>query len=107
MGAPAAAGAAGVLGGSADDYDTLFVAVTYQFSDNTALLGSYANTDWEDVGGVAGTDYDGDHWTIGVKHNLSKRTYVYGGYTDNEYDGQGANADVDVDGWGIGLRHRF
>jgi|GEM_PF-901820 len=110
MGGPAAvttiAGGMG-SGGAADEYDTLFVAVTYKFSDNTALLGTYASSDWEDVGGVAGADYDGDHWTVGVKHNLSKRTFVYGGYTDNEYDGSGGTADVDVDGWGIGLRHSF
>jgi predicted porin len=103
FGAPAATGVAG----AGDEYDSIFVALSYNLSDSTSLHGSYASTDWEDVGGVAGADVDGDHWTIGVKHKLSKRTHVYGGYGDNEYDASGAGADVDVDGWAVGLLHKF
>jgi hypothetical protein len=94
-----------VVVGTADDYDSLHIAMTYAFSDSTKLLAKYANTDWDDLGGGT-VDVDGDHWAIGVAHNLSKRTFVYGGYMDNEYDRSGA-PDVDIDAWGIGLQHKF
>jgi predicted porin len=93
--------------GSADSYDALHIAMTYDFSDATTLMARYANSEWDDLGGTAGADVDGDHWAVGVSHKLSKRTNVYGGYMDNEYDRSGGLADVDVDAWSIGLIHKF
>jgi len=98
---------AGPAGIAAEEYDSLHLSVTYKLSDSTSLLGKYAATDWEDIGGAGGPDIDGDHWGVGVKHSLSKRTSVYGGYTDNDYDASSGAADVDMDIWAIGLRHNF
>jgi predicted porin len=88
------------------DFDTFSIFATYAISDNTTLMGRYGWGDLDDnIAG--GQDVDHDSWAIGVKHNMSKRTYVYGGYMDAEYDTGNAVADADVDAWIAGLIHKF
>jgi predicted porin len=45
---------------------------------------------------------DLDAWSIGVKHNFSKRTFVYAGYESQSPDG-----GDDHDTFGLGLQHNF
>ena len=94
--------------GAAEEADALHIAVTYALSDATTLIGRFADSDADDIGGVNNANSEGTHWAIGATHSLSKRTTVYGGYMDNEYDNNAtAGADVDVDAWGLGLLHKF
>ena len=74
----------------ADDDDSWAVGGEAYFGNNTvkAVYGS------ADVGGA-----DNDVFSIGVKHNMSKRTFVYAGYDKAD--------DADMDAFGIGLQHNF
>lgn len=92
--------------GAAEDYDAFQIVGTYALSDATTIGARYADSDVEDIGGVAGADADADHWAIFANHNMSKRTSVYGGYMANDYDVKGG-ADSDLDVWAIGLLHKF
>jgi predicted porin len=87
------------------DFDTFAVFATYKISDSTTLMGRYGIGDFEEGNGSL-EEVDHDGWAIGVKHNMSKRTYVYGGYMQNDYDYDVA-ADTDVDAWVAGLIHKF
>ena len=68
-------------------------------------MGKYGIGDFEEGNGSL-EEVDHDGWSIGVKHNMSKRTWVYGGYAQNDYDYDVA-ADTDVDVWLAGLIHKF
>ena len=92
-------------GNSAEEYRSLHLSMTYKVSGSTSLMGRFADTEWQDV---AAADYDveGRHWAVGVQHNLSKRTHVYGGYMDNDYDYSDSRKD-EITGWAVGMRHKF
>ncbi len=94
-------------GDSAETYSSLYVSVVYKIQGSTSLMGHFADTEWEDVSGeTADYDVEGRHWAVGVRHDLSKRTHVYGGYMDNDYD-YSDNQDDEITGWAIGMRHKF
>ncbi len=94
-------------GNSAERYKSLYVSMTYKVMGSTSLMGHFADTEWEDVNsGQDEYNVDGRHWAIGVKHDFSKRTHVYGGYMDNDYDYSNSRND-EITGWVIGTRHKF
>ena len=103
---------------TAEGYSSLHLVATYKVSDNTQLIGRYASTEWEDITmtdtsptrpivTTPGGDAEGSHWAVGLKHGLSKRTSVYGGYMDNEYEFDNKEHDFEIDGWAIGMLHKF
>lgn len=97
-------------GNNAETYNSLYVSVVYKIQGSTSLMGHFADTEWEDVTdpdpSIGDYDVDGRHWAVGVKHDFSKRTHVYGGYMDNDYD-YSDNRDDEITGWAIGMRHKF
>jgi predicted porin len=72
------------------DADSWALGGEAYFGNNT-VKAVYGSAD------LAGADYD--VWSIGVKHNFSKRTFVYAGYETAD--------DADVDVFGLGLQHNF
>lgn len=92
-------------GNSAETYNSLYASVVYNIQGDTSLMGHFADTEWEDVSSGS-YDVDGRHWAVGVKHDFSKRTHVYGGYMENDYD-YSDNRDDEITGWAIGMRHKF
>ena len=94
---------------SVERYKSLYVSMTYKIMGNTSLMGHFADTEWENVNSIDNDNIynvDGRHWAIGIKHNFSKRTHVYGGYMDNDYDYSDDGED-EITGWVIGTRHKF
>ena len=67
------------------DFETFLVAVTYDVSDSTTLMGRYGQGDLDENIGPGDQEV---------------------GYMDNEYDAKGA-ADRDVDAWIAGMIHKF
>ncbi len=98
-------------GDSAQEYRSLHLSMTYRVSGSTSLMGRFADTEWQDVQDVADASYDveGRHWAVGVRHDLSKRTHVYGGYMDNDYDYSDSDSrgKDEITGWAVGMRHKF
>ena len=118
-------------GNGAEEYRSLHLSLTYKVSGSTSLMARFADTEWQDNvhrnvsdpmamgGSLAAINYDveGRHWAVGVRHDLSKRTHVYGGYMDNDYDYDykhpipAANNRYirkdEITGWAVGMRHKF
>jgi len=67
------------------------------------LSGSFAKSeDNTTLGDAERTGY-----ALGAKYDLSKRTFLYGGYRHAKTDNVGATADTKVDLFAVGLQHRF
>lgn len=103
--------------------DAFYVAGSYKFGNNTAKI-AYANADESDSSlGDDGADYI----AVGLSHNFSKRTQLYGLYAqtsndDNATYGLGspqnplltstgstfaASPGEDVSAFAVGLKHDF
>nr|VFJ99098.1 MAG: Outer membrane protein (porin) [Candidatus Kentron sp. LFY] len=103
--------------------DAYGVNFAHDFGANTIKL-AYFKADDSDV---SNSDDGADNWSIGLDHNFSKRTKIYGIYTrmDNDknanyglYGGQGAGKEdngfytsdqngKDIDAFSVGIVHKF
>ncbi|MCP4993270.1 MAG: porin, partial [Gammaproteobacteria bacterium] len=83
-----------VDGDSDWDEDSWQISGSYTMGNNV-LKAAYGQRDTDSA--------DPDMWSIGLDHNLSKRTKVYAQYAD--YDGDAA--DTDMDAFAVGIVHKF
>ena len=77
------------------DMDIYFVGGQAKFGNNV-LVAQFGNKD------PGGTASDLDYFTIGLIHNLSKKTRLTAGFRSYE-----ANATTDVDTFAVGMRMKF
>jgi predicted porin len=80
------------------------ISASYTFGNNV-VKAMYQESEKDRA---AGADIEEETWSIGLDHNLSKRTKVYAVYSDTEGDDNAAiGTDVDSDALGVGLVHKF
>ena len=88
-------------GRDATDYQ---FGVDFPVSSALTLSGSYAKSDDDNSAGVYQQSRKG--WGIAAAYNLSKRTFLYGGYNSNSFSQHGAS-DSKLDILAVGVQHKF
>ena len=95
------------------DVDVYFLAGHAKFGNNV-IVAQFGNSDYSYDGDSA----DADYWTIGLIHNMSKKTRLTAGFSSHEVigvtlDGEGSSAEIDditstdTDIFSVGLRMIF
>ena len=92
----------GLLGNTfEEDVDAYTIMGEVYFGNNT-IRASFGSVD-DDA-----KDDEEDQWTLGFKHNFSKRTSVHVEYEDSDFDQNFKGATYDEHArFGVGLRHDF
>lgn len=79
-------------------YDSWKVAAKYTMGNN-ALMAQYYDVDFEG-------DTDGDGWTLGLAHNMSKRTQVMAIYQTQDFSDNAQN-EIEEDIFSVQFNHSF
>jgi predicted porin len=85
-----------------NDGDSWQLSGSYTAGNNTFKIAYGEVEDMVRSSGM-GFQVDGEQWTVGVDHKMSKRTKLYATYSDFDNDA----ADMDWDAFSLGIVHKF